>query len=78
MSDYTNLTDSDLEAALAKAVEREEKAHQAIKTYEDAAAGDSGDRSPADRVKEYAPLQDELEAAETELAALEQEKAGRG
>ena len=77
MSDYSNLSDSDLQAALAKAVEREEKAHEAIKTYEDAAASDSGDRKPADRVKEYAPLQDELEAAETEREALEAEQARR-
>ena len=77
MSDYSNLSDSDLQAALAKAVEREEKAHEAIKAYEDAAASDSGDRKPADRVKEYAPLQDELEAAETEREALEAEQARR-
>ena len=77
MTDLTSLSDADLDTALTRAVAREEQAHTAIKKYEDEAASAETNRSPAERVKEYAPLQDELEAAETEREAIEAEQQRR-
>jgi hypothetical protein len=77
MTDFSTLSDSDLDTALTRAVAREEQAHAAIKKYEDEASQGDAERKPATRVQEYTPLQDELEAAETEREAIEAEQQRR-
>jgi hypothetical protein len=67
------MNDTSLDTRLAAARDREARAHEAIRAYEDGAQTVG---SPADRVKQYQPLQDELDAAEAEVAKLEGELAG--